>query len=113
MKRTLITLASDLLLAGSVTAQPYDMEPGMMGGYGANGHGMGPEMMWGGYGGDAFAGLDLNAEQRKQVAKIQDEVNRSHWQLMSTMHQQGNHMYGGFGPGALDEPAARKAFDSM
>lgn len=126
MKRVLITLASSLLLAGTAMAQPYGMGPGMMdgsGGYGmgrgmmgrhgSNGYGMGPDMMWGGYGGDAYAGLDLNADQRKQITKIQDEVNKSHWQLMNSMHQQGNHMYGGFGPGALDEAAARKAFDSM
>lgn len=111
MKRAMITLASSLLLAGTAVAQPNGMGPGMMGGHGSNG--MGPDMMWGGYGGDAYAGLDLSADQRNQIAKIKDEVNRSHWQLMSSMHQQGNHMYGGFGPGALDEAAARKAFDSM
>lgn len=126
MKRGLIALASGLLLAVPALAQPYGMGPGMMGGsggygmgpgamggYGQNGYGMGPDMMWGGYGGDAFAGLDLSAEQRQQIAKIQDEVNRAHWQLMSSMHQQGYHMYGGFGPGALDEAGARKAFDAM
>lgn len=126
MRRALIALASGLLLAGSVVAQPYGMGsgmmggaggygmgPGMMGGHGSNGSGMGPDMMWGGYAGDAYAGLDLSADQRKQIAKIQDEVNKSHWQLRNSMHQQGNHMYGGFGPAALDEAAARKAFDSM
>ena len=80
MKRRLITLASSLLLAGSVTAQPhgmgsgvmggtggYGMGPGMMGGNGSNGYGMGPDMMWGGYGGDAYADLDLSSDQRKQI----------------------------------------------
>jgi Spy/CpxP family protein refolding chaperone len=29
------------------------------------------------------------------------------------MHEQGHHMQGMFGPGALDEAAARKAFQTM
>jgi Spy/CpxP family protein refolding chaperone len=109
MKRALITFASSLLLAASVTAQPsgMGMGMGMMGS--ASGRGMGPDMMWGGYEGDAFSGLDLSTDQRKQVTKIQDEVRKSHWQLMSSMHQQGYHMYSGFGPGALDEADAMHA----
>jgi Spy/CpxP family protein refolding chaperone len=133
MKRTLITLASALLLGGSALAQPYGMGPGMMGGYGMGpgmmggygmgpgmmggygrgGYGMGPGMMWGSEGGDALAGLDLSADQRKQIAAIQEETAKSRWQLMGAMHGQGYHMYGGFGPGPLDEAAARKAFDAM
>jgi hypothetical protein len=35
------------------------------------------------------------------------------WQLMGTMHQQGYHMQGMFGPGVLDESAARKSFQTM
>jgi len=113
MKKELIALASGLLLASSAMAQHYGMGSRMMGGQGSNGYGMGPEMMWGGYGGDAYSDLDLSADQRKQINKIQDEVSKAHWQQMNAMQQQGNHMYGGFGPGALDEAAARKAFDSM
>lgn len=91
----------------------YGMGTGMMGGYSGQGHGMGPDMMWGGYSGDAYADLELSADQRRQIARIQNEVSKSHWQLMNTMQQQGNHMYGGFGPGALDEAGARQAFDAV
>ena len=69
MKRTLMTLAWGLLLAGSVSAQPYGMGPGMMDGGGS--YGMGPNMMGGGYGGNTLARLKLSSEQRKQIAKIE------------------------------------------
>jgi Spy/CpxP family protein refolding chaperone len=126
MKRTLMTLAWGMLLAGSVTAQPYGMGPGMMDGsggygmgsnmmgrYGSDGYGMGPNMMWGGYGGNTLAKLKLSGEQRKQIARIEEEVRTAHWQLMGKMHQEGYHMHGSFGPGLLDEAAARKSFLSM
>jgi Spy/CpxP family protein refolding chaperone len=113
MKRALIALASGLLLVGTIAAQPYGMGRGMMEGPGGYGMGMGPGMMWGGYGGNALTGLDLSADQRKQIAAIQEELTKAHWQLMGKMHEQGNQMYGGFGPGSLDEAAARKAFSAM
>jgi Spy/CpxP family protein refolding chaperone len=91
----------------------YGMGPGMVGGYGPGGYGMGPGMMGGGYGTEALAGLDLSAEQRKQIAQIQEETAKARWQLMGTMHEQDYHMYGMMGMGSLDEAAARKAFDSM
>jgi Spy/CpxP family protein refolding chaperone len=124
MKRALIGIAGGLLLAGSVLAQPYGMGPGMMGGYGSGGYGMGPGMMggpggygmgpgmMGGYANEAYAGLDLSPEQRKKVADIQRETAKAQWQLMGTMHQQGYHMYGMFGPG-IDEADARKSFQTM
>ena len=124
MKRALIGIAASFLLAGSVLAQPYGMGPGMMGGYGPGGYGMGPGMMggpggygmgpgmMGGYANEAYAGLDLSAEQRKNIADIQRETAKAQWQLMGTMHQQGPHMYGMFGPG-IDEADARKAFKTM
>ncbi|HSB22451.1 MAG TPA: Spy/CpxP family protein refolding chaperone [Burkholderiaceae bacterium] len=114
--------AASALVAGLVMAQPYGgMGPGMMGGYG--GPGMGPGMMGGyggpgmgmmwGYGSDAYAGLNLSAEQRKKIADIQEETRKAMWQLMGTMHQQDYHMYGMFGPGPLDEQAANKAYEAM
>lgn len=124
MKRVLIGIAGGLLLAGSVLAQPYGMGPGMMGGYGSGGYGMGPGMaggpggygmgpgMMGDYANEAYAGLDLSPEQRKEIAAIQQETVTAQWQLMGTMHEQGYRMYGMFGPG-LDEAAARKAFQTM
>lgn len=102
------------------------MGHGMMGGSGGAsgmGHGMmaGPGgaagmahgMMWGGYGGDALASLALSAEQRQQIEKIQGEAARSRWQQMQAMREQRQQMMGGFGPGLLDEAAARQAFDAM
>jgi Spy/CpxP family protein refolding chaperone len=124
MKRALTGIAGSLLLAGAVLAQPYGMGPGMMGGYGSGGYGMGPGMMsgFGGYGmgpgmmhgaaNEAYAGLDLSAEQRRKIADIQREAAKAQWQLMGTMHQQGYHMHGMFGPG-VEEAEARKAFQTM
>lgn len=123
IKRAALAVAASLLLIGPAVAQPYGpgmmgggygggwgMGPGMMGGSGA--YGMGPGMMWGN-GADAYAGLDLSAEQRKKVTDIREQTSKAMWQLMGTMHEQGYHMNGMFGPGALDEQAARKAYDTM
>lgn len=68
--------------------QGYGPGYGMMGGYGP-GFGMGPGMM-GGYG----PGYDLNlsAEQRSKIAKIQDEVRRKHWELMGKMQDEQSKM---------------------
>jgi Spy/CpxP family protein refolding chaperone len=124
MKRMWIGIAASLLMAGAVVAQPYGMGPGMMGGggwgmgpgmmggYGPGGYGMGPGMM-GDYSSEAYAGLDLSAEQRRKIADIQQSTAKAQWQLMGAMHEQGYHMHGLFGPGALDEAAARKAFQTM
>jgi Spy/CpxP family protein refolding chaperone len=129
VRNILLATAASLLVAGAAVAQPYGpgmmggygggpgaygMGPGMMGGYGGGpgGYGMGPGMMWG-YGADAYAGLNLSAEQRQKIADIQEQTSKAMWQLMGTMHDQGYHMYGMFGPGAGDEQAARKAYDAM
>lgn len=128
MKRMLIGIgvATSVLVAGVVAAQPYGMGPGMMNGYGPGAsYGMGPGMMGGpggyamgpgmmsGLGGEAYAGLDLSAEQRGKIAEIQQATAKAQWQLMGTMHEQGYRMYGNAGPGAFDEAAARKSFDAM
>jgi Spy/CpxP family protein refolding chaperone len=137
-RRAVLAAAASLLISGAVVAQPYNgmgpgmmggygygMGPGMMGGYGGygpggygmgpgamGGYGMGPGTMWG-YGANAYAGLDLSAEQRRKIADIQEQAASAMWQLMGKMHQQGYHLYGMFGPGPLDEQAARKAYESM
>jgi Spy/CpxP family protein refolding chaperone len=93
----------------------YGMGPGMMGGYGGYGpgYGMGPGMM-GGYGGYGYGyGPDLNAEQRAKMADIQQTLARKQWELMDKMHEEGGPMYQAFGSGAVDEKAARKAFQVM
>jgi len=131
MKRTSmgIGLAAGLLVAGLAAAQPYAMGPGMMGGYdhsagagygmgpgfmaGPGGYGMGPGMMGGNARGGAYAGLDLTADQRQKIADIQRATDKAQWQLMGTMHEQGYAVHGSGAAGALDEAAARKAFDAM
>ncbi|MEP7302983.1 MAG: Spy/CpxP family protein refolding chaperone [Caldimonas sp.] len=118
---TLSVTAAGLLLAGTALAQPYGMGPDMMGGYG-----MGPGMM-GGYGGaygmvpggmrgdpdGAFASLKLSPDQRKKIADIQATSSKAMWQLMGTMHEQGYHMQGMYGPGSVDEAGARKSFQTV
>jgi Spy/CpxP family protein refolding chaperone len=111
-----------LLVAAAAGAQPYGMGPGMMGGYGMGsgmmggrgpgGYGSGPGMMWGSTA-DAYAGLDLAPEQRRQIADIEQETSKAMWQFMGTMHDQDYRMHGVFGPGAFDEDAARKAYQVM
>jgi len=124
-----IGLAAGFLMAGLAAAQPYGMGPGMMGGYGygpsagygmgpgmmaaPGGYGMGPGMMGGGFRGEAYAGLDLTAEQRQKIAAIEQATAKAQWQLMGTMHEQSYVMHGNGGAGALDEAAARKSFDAM
>jgi Spy/CpxP family protein refolding chaperone len=89
----------------------YGMGPGMMGGYG--GYGMGPGMM-GGYGGYGYGyGPELSADQRAKMADIQQTLARKQWELMDKMHEEGGPMYQAFGLGAIDEKAARKAFQVM
>jgi Spy/CpxP family protein refolding chaperone len=69
--------------------------------------------MMGGNGNATYAGLKLSAEQQKKITMIQQEMSKAMWQQMGTMHEQGYHMQGMFGPGAFDEAAARKAFQTM
>ncbi len=88
------------------------MGPGMMGGPGPGGQGMGPGMMWR-HDGAGYRGLDLSAEQRRQIEQIQEETAKARWALMGTMHQQDFHMHNRFGSGAFDEAEARKAFQAM
>ena len=113
VKTILATAAASLLVVGVVAAQPFGMGPGAMGSYGMGmgpammGGGYGPGMM-GGYGRGAYAGLNLNAEQRKQIADIQESTSKAMWQLMGTMHEQGYALNG-----AADDAAARKAYDAM
>lgn len=105
MKRrwSLIALAAVLAASAAAWSQPYGLGPGMM---------MGPGMMWG-YGGGWGYGVDLTPEQRAKIAGIQQDVARKRWQLMGKLREQGGPMYEAFGPGALDEQAARRAYDAM
>ena len=128
MKRELLAVTTAALLgtAAAAFSQPYGMGPGMMGGYGPGygmgagmmgpgmmgGYGMGPGMM-GGFGPGFGYGMDLSDEQRAKMSEIQQELAQKHWELMGRMHQQGGPMSQAFGPGPIDEKAARKAYESM
>lgn len=121
LKKILAGVAATVVMAGVAVAQTYGMGPGMMGGYGGGygmgqgmmgGYGMGPGMM-SGFSNEAYAGLDLKPAQQKTITGIQEQTSKAMWQLMGTMHGQGYHMQGMFGPGPLDDTAARKSFQTM
>ena len=119
LKRVIAGVWAAVVVASTAVAQPYGSGLGMMGG----GFGMGPGMMGGGFGmgpgmmlgctNDAYAGVNLSPEQQKAIAGIQEQTSKAMWQHMGTMHGQGYHMHGMFGPGPFDETAARKSFQTM
>jgi Spy/CpxP family protein refolding chaperone len=126
MKNVLAGIAATVALVGVAVAQPQSMGPASMEGYGSGyrlgqgmmgggygmGQGMGPGMMFG-YTNEAYAGLDITPEQQKSIASIHEQAYKAMWPLMGTMHGQGYHMQGMFGPGPVDEAAARKSFQTM
>jgi Spy/CpxP family protein refolding chaperone len=108
LRKTLgaIALIGGTMLAASAMAQSqggYGMGPGMMGGYGQDqNYNMGPGMMGAygpgygrgqGYGMGAGMGrgygpgsdIDLSAEQRSKIAKIQNDARHKQWELMGKM----------------------------
>jgi Spy/CpxP family protein refolding chaperone len=101
----------------------YSMGPGMMGGNGS-GYGMGPGQM-GGYGPDygmgsgTFGGygtrsdLNLTAEQRSKIAKIQGDVRRKHWELMGQMQDEQSQMYEQYALEPRDDAALSKSYRKM
>jgi Spy/CpxP family protein refolding chaperone len=95
--------------------QGYGMGPGMMGGYGMGpgmmgGYGMGPGMM-GGY--DFGAALNLTAEQRSQITKIQDELRLKHWELMGKMQREQLQMKELYASDNRDDAALSNSFRKM
>jgi len=62
----------------------YGMGPGMLGGFGPD-YGMSSGTM-GGYA--IRSDLNLNAEQRSKIAKIQNDVRRKHWKIMGKMQDE-------------------------
>ena len=113
-----------LAAATAAVAQPYGPGGGMMGdgyGYGMmggrgagpmRGYGMGPGMMWGDFD-QAYAGIDLSADQRRKIDDIEEQVSKSMWQLMGSMHEQGYQMGHMMGAAPLDEASARKTYEAM
>lgn len=101
----------------------YGMGPGMMGGYGM-GYGMGSGMMGGqgsgygmgrgmmdGYG--SRADLNLSAEQRSKVAKIQNDVRRKHWDLMGKMQDEHAQMSEQYNSDQRDDAPLSNSYRNM
>ncbi len=94
----------------------YGMGPGMMGGYGmgqgmmegyAQNYGMGPGMM----GNNAQrANLNLTAEQRSKIGKIQTDMRRKHWDLMGKMQDEQAQMNDQFNSDKRDDAAVSKSY---
>jgi len=87
----------------------YGMGPGMMGGQGPE-YGMGPGMM-GGYG--TGSDLNLSAEQRRKIAKIQDDLRRKHWELMGKMQDEQSQMNELYYSDRRDDAALSKSYGNM
>jgi Spy/CpxP family protein refolding chaperone len=114
------TLSAAILMGGTIVAasaladQPqgaygpgYGMGPGMMGG---SDYGMGPGMM-GGYG--TRSDLNLTAEQRSKIAKIQNDVRRKHWDLMGKMQDEQSQMNEQYSSDQRDDATLSKSYRRM
>jgi Spy/CpxP family protein refolding chaperone len=99
----------------------YGMGPGMMGNYG---YGMGPGIMGGfgpdyGMGSGMFGGygtrndLNLSAEQRSKIAKIQNDVRRKHWEIMGKMQDEQALMNELYYSEPRDDAALSKSYRKM
>ena len=99
------------------------MGPGMMGGQGMGYGMMGRQGMGGGMmGGAGMMGmpgpvglerLNLSDEQRGKVREVQRDMQRKQHALMASMREARWQAEDAARPGAFDEAAARKNFDSM
>ena len=136
------TLGAAVLIGGSMIAASamadqaqgaysngYNMGPGMMGGYGqAQGYGMGPDMMgsygsgygqgygmgsgmMGGYG--PGSNLNLSAEQRSKIRKIQDDARHKQWELMGKMQDEQAQMSEQYYANNRDDAALSKNYRKM
>lgn len=84
------------------------MGPGMMGGYGA-GNGMGPGMM--GY--RSRVDLNLNAEQRGKISKIENDVRRKQWELMGKIQDEQSQMSERDASDQRDDAALSKSYRNI
>ena len=87
----------------------YNMGPGMMGGFGPD-YGMGTGMM-GGYANRSD--LNLSAEQRSKIAKIQNDVRRKHWEIMGKVHDEQALMNEQYYSEQRDDAALSKSYRNM
>ena len=94
--------------------QGYGMGPGMMGGYGMGPgmmpYGMGPGMM-GGRG--VGAELNLTAEQRSQIAEIQNALRQKYLELMGKMQEEQLKMRELYTAENRDDTALSNGFRNM
>lgn len=117
---SIATLVSATLVGANVLADPpqgaYGMGAGMMGGMmgpgmmGGGGYGMGAGMM-GGYG--AGADLNLAAEQRSKIAKIQGDARRKQWDLMGKMQDEQSQMNEQYYSDKRDDAALSKTYRKL
>jgi len=111
-----ILMGGTVVAAGANASPPqgnfgpdYGMGPGMMGGQGS-GYGMGPNMM------DGYvsrADLNLTAEQRSKIAKIQNDVRRKHWDLMGKMQDEQAQMNEQYNSDQRDDAPLSKSYRDM
>ena len=93
--------------------------PMMGGGMGMMGGGMGPGscgMMGGGMGmmgAGGFVGLDLSAEQRTKINKIQDDTRKLHWAIMGKMMDEQSKLRDLYAEEKLDAKKIGAASDSI
>src|SRR5664279_3046218 len=101
-------LVGGAVIGASALADPeqgsygYGMGPGMMGGGYSAGYGLGPGTMGGfaaghgmGYGLRGYgsrADLNLTAEQRGKISKIENDVRHKHWELLGKMQDEQSQM---------------------
>jgi Spy/CpxP family protein refolding chaperone len=85
--------------------QGYGMGPGMMGGYGA-GPGAAAGYRFG-------ADLNLTAEQRSQITKIQDDLLRKRWELMGKMQAEQLQMNELYTSENRDDAAISKSYGKI
>ena len=87
----------------------YGMGPGMMGSFGPD-YGMGSGTMFG-YG--TRSDLNLSAEQRSKIAKIQNDVRRKHWEIMGKMQDEQALMNEQYYSDQRDDAALSKTYRKM
>ena len=87
----------------------YGMGPGMMGSFGPD-YGMGSGTMFG-YG--TRSDLNLSAEQRSKIAKIQNDVRRKHWEIMGKMQDEQALMNEQYYSDQRDDAALSKSYRRM
>ena len=77
---------------------------------------MGPGMMWGdgsGYGTGAASSLNLNAEQRDKIGKIQNDARSKQWEFMGKIHEEQSRLFDLSNAGTPDDAAISKSYKKL